>query len=211
MTPRDAAYFTLVQEWRAAKPGKARDRLFATLAKSQAKHLKFYTYKFQSMTISVSQEDLDQAAQIGFLRALNQWDPKRGAWITCLFIWVRREIQNYTALEPVVYRPHGVAKPYKVHRAEEAFEARAGKRPEAKDLDVPERKWQNWERDAFFTKVELKDTSRRMVTDETTLDPEQVMMNREENEALSALTEDEKVILLGPPSEAKEAIRARFI
>src|ERR1700684_758141 len=108
MTTRDAAFWVLVQAWRKTKPGKTRDKTFAEMHKTQEKHLKFYSYKFQSMTIPIEPDDLNQAAEMGFLRALEKWDPKRGSWITCLFMWVRREIQNYNGLEPIVYRPQGV-------------------------------------------------------------------------------------------------------
>jgi DNA-directed RNA polymerase specialized sigma subunit len=218
VTPRDAEYFEKVKVWRKLKPGFLREKLYAELRKTQLKHLEFYAYKFQSPVVAMDQDDARAAAEIGFLRALGKWNPTRGSWITCLFLWVRREVQDEQAKAPVVYRPHNTAKPYKVYRAQEAYEAKHGHKPEPDELGVTQKLWDLWEKDSFFTRKSL-DSSKLMSDDNrpdfelesSGLNPEENLLLKEEHRDLDALTEVERNILLtSPSSEEAQAIRDAF-
>jgi len=173
---------------------------------SQQKVLAFYCYRFASLSIEVPKDDLNQAAAIGMIQALNRWDPQRGSWITCLFVWVRREIQNYTILQPIVYRPHGSGKPYKVLRAQEAIEARTGRPAKAEELGLTERKWNNMKSHECGGVVHKQDIE----INDYGCDPETLLIAAQFEHAFEMLSAAETTVLLGPPCEAKEALRARF-
>lgn len=45
---------------------------------------------FHSETLA---KDLEQAAHVGFMTACERWDPKRGAFSTICYYWIRHELQ----------------------------------------------------------------------------------------------------------------------
>jgi DNA-directed RNA polymerase specialized sigma subunit len=176
------------------------------------------------------EEDAMQAALIGFLRALEKWDPAKGAWITCMFMWCRREVQDAQSDEPIVYRPQGVGKPYKIYRAEEAFYAREGRDATAKDLGASNAqldKWRNTEifvRESFDRPAKEENEQGAHTDGRTSMHraapsaytpemprtaEELIELDEFENE-LRKLTPAEIEILLGSDCDEKEDLQAIF-
>lgn len=214
ISKRDAEYWEKVKKWRAMPKGFMREKLFGELYKQQEKHLRFYAFKFQSPLIRMHPDDALQAANLGFLNALDRWDVQRGSWITCLFIWVRRCVQDTQARESVVYRPHSVAKPYKTYRAQEAFEAREGRTPTAEELGVTQKLWDIWQRDLFFSRQPIESSgpkveSLKLASD--VLSAEEQLIAAELQQQLDNLTEKERQTLLErPESDEAGELRSRF-
>ena len=209
----------LWEQWKSAK-GLAKEKLFRKIRTPQNARVKFYTARFRSPTIPIEEDDLRQSAEMGFLRAMNAWQPKRGAFSTCLYIWIRHEVQRAQGHEPVVYRPRCVACPYPMHRKIEAFVAANGHHPEAEDMGVSQKEWDTWQGDLFFSRMSLDEWAEHggVVLDEyqaagalcETETPDTLLERRNLQDLLNALSEDERAVLLGPDCEGKDALRERF-
>jgi len=84
-------------------------------------------------------EDLIQGASFGLVKALERWDPDKGAFTTYAAWWIRNEFQATLAMQPQISRPKGSGMAPKVRRQAEAIQARTGRPATPEELGVKQR------------------------------------------------------------------------
>lgn len=122
-------------QYRAAT-GAERKRLLDDLVASQEPLAQDLMAKFVAGTryyIEEMREDLIQAARIGIIRAIEKWDPERGAFSTVAGFWCRHEMQQVTRDATPISLPHRAHLPKKKQDALAAFTAQKGRAPTAEE------------------------------------------------------------------------------
>lgn len=140
--------YTLVSESPAALAKRTAKLLMNDLVKDNQRLVrKLVSQLAKRSTAFIEEEDLFQAGCMGFMRALERFDPdrfsdkKRGAsFATYLRHWVRYFLQASIADQQTIKQPRGYGMPYQVHKRSEEFEQRHGRKPEASELGtIPKR------------------------------------------------------------------------
>lgn len=99
--------------------------------------------------------DILQGALIGLLKAWKGWDPEKGMYSTYCGWWVRKAVQDVVSDYLPIFKIKHVAKPWQVHRIQEAFQAQYNRAPTADEvneriaykgwkLEVTEEELENW-------------------------------------------------------------------
>lgn len=125
-------------QWRKSTAAQRRAMTTRILAENEplvqrcvANAMQKSQYHLESM-----REDILQAARVGMMRAIPQWDPERGAWSTCAWWWMRHEIQQVTRHATPISRPKSADLPRKKQDAAAAFLAQFGREPEPDEIGV---------------------------------------------------------------------------
>jgi RNA polymerase sigma factor (sigma-70 family) len=82
------------------------------------------------------QDDMLQAARIGLLRAIEKWDPKRGAFSSIAWYWMRHEIQQVTRHATQVTLPKSAFMPKRKQEEAGVFFAKYGRDPAPEEIGV---------------------------------------------------------------------------
>lgn len=95
------------------------------------------------------EDDMMQAGRIGLMRAIQAWQPKRGAFSTCAWFWVRREIQGVMRSVLPIRRNRLGDLPPAIQRAQEAYEARHGESPGPEEIGTTQEVLDQADRERF--------------------------------------------------------------
>ncbi len=93
------------------------------------------------------EEDLMQAGRIGVMRAIDKFDPTRGAWTQFAKQWIRHEFTYGVILKRPIARVTGWRSkkmPRDVRKAAHRIEATTGKAATAQELGVSEEDLETW-------------------------------------------------------------------
>lgn len=88
--------------------------------------------------------DLMQAGRIGFMRALEKYDPEKGGIAGYAKHWIRHEIQQCVIHETTIYTPRGSGLPYAAYQKAAAIRTKEGREPTAAELDITEEQHEAW-------------------------------------------------------------------
>ncbi len=107
------------------------------------------------------EEDLMQAGRIGVMRAIDKFDPTRGAWTQFAKQWIRHEFTYGVILKRPIARVTGWRSkkmPRDVRKAAHRIEATTGKAATAQELGVSEEDLETWNKKAVvaeYSEVEV--------------------------------------------------------
>lgn len=142
--------------WRA-EPGDPDPRLWSKKKKALFDRLVIANLPFarqraakmaKQSSIPTEIEDLEQAGAMGIMRALETYNPERGAFTTYAAHWVRYYIQRALKEALVVTRPDHSGMPYKTWLASEKIRVLHGREPTAEEwaeLGVRPKDLRKWE------------------------------------------------------------------
>src|ERR1700682_3555606 len=124
--------------WRKAT-GVAKARLLATLVTDNEPLVQKCAQTMAQTTrlyVTELQDDMLQAARIGLLRAIEKWDPKRGAFSSIAWYWMRHEIQQVTRHATQVTLPKSAFLPKRKQEEAGVFFAKHGRDPTPTELGI---------------------------------------------------------------------------
>ena len=97
--------------------------------------MKKFTDRFLKHTsIPLPREDMEQAAMIGLVRAIQRLDPEKGKLSTYAAHWINHELRTESRRHTDIYRPQGTGVPWDVVRANEGLQAALGRSGTAEEL-----------------------------------------------------------------------------
>ncbi len=88
--------------------------------------------------------DLLQAGRIGFMRALEKYDPEKGGIAIYAKHWIRHELQQCMIHEKTIYTPRGTELPYGVHQKAAAVMAKEGREATPEELGITQAQYDAW-------------------------------------------------------------------
>ncbi len=125
--------------YRAAPPGVKRQKLLAKLLEDEDGLAQQQVAKFVAGTryyVGAMREDILQAARIGILRAIDKWNPAKGAFSTIAGYWCRHEMQEVLQHASPITHPRKADLPRRTQEAADAFYARHGREPDPQEIGV---------------------------------------------------------------------------
>lgn len=128
-------------EYRARSPGPRKQKLLGELVLSQERLVQQQVAKFVTGTryyVEAMREDLEQAARIGLIRAINGWDPNKGAFSTIAGFWCRHEMQQVVRHATPISRPKSADLPRRNQDAAASFYAAHGRDPDPQEIGITE-------------------------------------------------------------------------
>lgn len=147
-------------------------------------------------------EDLDdamQAARMGILRSLKDFDPKLGSFSTHAGSHIRDYVQRWSGKTVSVARPRSAQMPASVAHAASKFRMRTGKEPTASDLGITFEQFTEWSSGTHFVEIDDSDEERPRV--ELTYDAEEcenttrrMQLDASWNEAIEDLSPRNQII-----------------
>lgn len=107
-------------------------------------------------------DDAQQAASMGVLRAIEDFDPSKGAFSTHAGYWIRDYVQAWGGRPNVVKRPRGASMPAALAKEAEKIRLKFGRNPTAEELGVTEATLAEWSQGNRSTSLdEVDDEGRR--------------------------------------------------
>lgn len=101
--------------------------------------------------------NLDEACnegRLGLVRAIEEFNPERGAFSTCAGFWIRYYVQTCMQKQVDFAKQRPACMPASVARLANKFRLNNGREPEAADLGVEPAKWARWLDQAVTVSVE---------------------------------------------------------
>lgn len=148
----------LVAQYRAAKSAgdaPAARRVAEEIVLANEGLVKKFGMKFGRPQTLEAKEDVFQAARMGILRAIEDFDPQKGSFSTHAQWHIRDYVQRWSGKTVAVTRPRSASMPGSVAKALRDYRQRYGREPEASDLGVTEAQYAEWTSSTLF--VELDD------------------------------------------------------
>lgn len=88
--------------------------------------------------------DLMQAGCIGFVRALDKYDPSKGGIAAYSKHWIRHEIQQCTIHDTTIYMPKGTGLPRVAYLKAEKIRQDEGREPTPQELGISQAQYDAW-------------------------------------------------------------------
>jgi RNA polymerase sigma factor (sigma-70 family) len=107
---------------------RAEDKLIRSCAQKVTHRSAYYTDELK--------DDMLQAAKIGFIRAMSKWDPKRGAFSTVAWWWMRHEMQGVLRCATPITRPKSADLPRATQDVAAAHYAKYGREATYEELGI---------------------------------------------------------------------------
>lgn len=159
-----------IEQWRAYRnetnPAR-KDRLLRKLLKDNEKFIIANVQRLMRRgiispisTISdLPLDDMVQAGRIGYVAALDKFDPAKGAFPPHAKAWIRHEVQKAAHNEMTIRKPRGSGLSKDTLRKMDQVRAREGREPEAEDLGIKDEKLTNWRTEpvvmSYYTPVNV--------------------------------------------------------
>ncbi len=126
------------QAWREAK-GVQKKRLMARLTSANEPLVQQFASRFIAKTqyaVDSLRDDIFQAARVGLMIAIDEWDPAAGAFSTIAFFKMRHEMQLVLRHATPVSRPKDADLPRAQQDAMAKFYALNGRDPEPAEMGI---------------------------------------------------------------------------
>jgi RNA polymerase sigma factor (sigma-70 family) len=124
----------------------------------------------QSSVADISDDDLLQAGRRGYVKALERFDPEKGALPKYAKDWIRNEVQRTAGKNETIHKPEQIRIPAKALRKAEAVEAKTGRAATAEEMGLKEDALRSWQLQPTVTSLDEVGPSRplaeRMAVDE---------------------------------------------
>lgn len=104
--------------------------------------------------------DAMQAARMGILRSLVDFDPELGSFSTHAGNHIRDYVQRFAGKTAAVVRPRSSCMPASVATAAAKFRMVFGREPTAQDLGVPDARWAEWSSGTHLVDIDDTDEDR---------------------------------------------------
>ncbi len=127
------------EEWRKATSRAKKAGLLAKMAHDNEALVQRFAGAFIQRTKYATEsirEDIFQAARIGLLTAISEWDPDAGAFSTIAFFKMRHEMQLVLRHATPISRPKDADLPRAKQDAMAAFYAKHGRDPEPEEVGI---------------------------------------------------------------------------
>jgi len=137
----------LVRRYRAslaAGDSRQAQRLLTELVEKNKGMLIKFAKRWARPQTKDDMADAFQAARMGLLRALEDFDPKLGSFSTHVGSHTRDYVQRWSGRNESVSRPRSANMPVAIKRAAAKFRMLNGREPTAADLGVTEAQLQDW-------------------------------------------------------------------
>lgn len=121
--------------------------------------IKFGMAASQSTGVVSEIEDVKQAARLGFLRALENYDPSKAKLSTHVFFLIRHEVQWHCYHATRLYRTRKASMPAAMRRIEDKIAATCNRPPTAEELGCTEEELVDWRKHEKAAFVSLDATS----------------------------------------------------
>lgn len=144
-------------------------RVSETLLRLNEGLVKKFGLTFGRPQTADEKEDVFQAARLGILRSLQDYDPQKGAFSTYAQWHIRDYVQRWTGKTVAVTRPRSASMPARVAKAAREFRQKHGREPSAEDLGVSPEKFAEWSSATHFVEIDANPDDERHV--ELTYDP----------------------------------------
>lgn len=89
-------------------------------------------------------EDLLQAGCIGFIRALDGYNPDKGGIAAYAKHWIRHELQQTAIHDTTIYLPRGIGLPRQIYSKVEALRMKLGREPTAQEIGITQAQYDAW-------------------------------------------------------------------
>lgn len=89
-------------------------------------------------------EDLVQLGRIGYMKALDKFDPSKGAFPTYAKHWIRHEVQQGAIAEMTIRKPKDSGLPYGTLKKIEEIRSTTGREVTPEDLDISPDRLERW-------------------------------------------------------------------
>lgn len=126
--------------WKKAKTPTHRNALMAKMVKDNEPLIQKCAAAFLARTnyhTESLREDVYQAARIGMIRAIERWEPRRGAFSTVAYYWARHEMQLVLRDATPITRPKDADLPKSKQDFAASFYAINGREPTAEEMGLP--------------------------------------------------------------------------
>lgn len=128
------------QNWKSAKDGGiVRRGLMGRFIQENEALIQYASVSFierSQYRLENLREDILQAARIGFMRGVEEWDPDRGSFTKCVWLWMRHEIQQVVRHVTPITRPKDADLPRKKQDAAAAFYAKHGREATPEEVGI---------------------------------------------------------------------------
>lgn len=148
----------LVAQYRAAKEAgdtAVARRVAEAIVRANEGLVKKFGMKFGRPQTLEAKEDVFQAARMGILRSIEDFDPAKGSFSTHAQWHIRDYVQRWSGKTSAVTRPRSASMPGYVAKALRDYRQRYGREPEASELGVTEEQLAEWTSSTLF--VDLDD------------------------------------------------------
>jgi RNA polymerase sigma-B factor len=116
--------------------------------------VKKFGLKFGRPQTVDAKEDIFQAARMGILRAIEDFDPAKGSFSTHAQWHIRDYVQRWSGKTSAVTRPRSASMPGYVAKALRDYRQKYGREPEASDLGVTEEQLSEWTSTTLFVEID---------------------------------------------------------
>lgn len=155
-------------------------------------------------------EDLIQAGRLGYMKALEKFDPEKGAFPTYAQHWIRHEVQQAALVETTIRKPKDSGLPYAALKKMDEIRTRFGRDATAEELGVSEADLSRWRTDpVVHSYMATMHEDRTFEADEydgstgggsflsdfDALDPEQLLGLKDLHGAVDRLPEQERAVI----------------
>lgn len=147
----------LVAKYREAKgqgDTAAARRIAEALVTLNEGLVKQFGMRFGRPQTADEKHDVFQAARMGVLRALEDFDPAKGAFSTHAQWHIRDYVQRFSGKPTAVSRPRSAQMPARVAKAMREFRQRYGREPSAEELGVDARRLAEWSSATHFVELD---------------------------------------------------------
>lgn len=148
---------TLVAEYRAAlaagDTAKAR-RVAEKIVKSNEGLVQRLASRWARPNCDEDRADALQAARMGILRAIQDFNPELGAFSTHANNHIRDYVQRWTGKTVAVSRPRSATMPASIAREASKFRMRTGREPTAADLKITDEQFTEWSTGTHFVALD---------------------------------------------------------
>ena len=97
-----------------------------------------------SACLDLDRNDLIQAGRRGYVRALERFDPAKGALPPFARTWIRKEVRRTAATDATIHKPEQIGLPAAALRRDEAVMAKHGRHATAEEMGITEKQYLAW-------------------------------------------------------------------
>lgn len=160
---QNVALLAKYREAKAAGDAAAVRRVAESVVSLNEGLVKQFGMRFGRPQTAEEKEDVFQAARMGILRALTDFDPTKGAFSTHAQWHIRDYVQRWTGKTVAVTRPRSASMPGHVAKAAREFRQKHGREPTAEDLGVDPARLVEWSSATHFVELDGAPDDERQV------------------------------------------------
>lgn len=156
----------LVRRWRDAQQAgdeRRAKRVGDEILRANAGLVRKFAMRWAHPRSDEDKEDAMQAGAMGLLRALETFDPAKGAFSTHAEWHIRDYVQRFSGKPTAVSRPRSAQMPARVAKAAARFRMQFGREPTAEELGVDPAKFAEWSSGTHFVELDDSDDERPKV------------------------------------------------